>query len=302
MPEIKYRRILNNAFQPGGWGLMQRGPHVLEDQFLSQEYALFCLGQFVSQSFGEQVFNETQFSHRSVATALEGAKSNALMRCCKDLGIASELWDPNYVIEWLEKHTVKVWCEHQVNKKKKLLTRRKDRPAFEYPWKEVGFEKARVINPILEEDLSEEYLQDKVEDLNYFESTITSDEITSNVDEKVVQLEQQEEQIHETTIPTNSMDEAIAKIQQSDDDVNMFESFEFQNPSTPTYEKPETKNSSGFNIEGIVYFGKFKGRKWKEVLNEKGIENYLTWLSTKSTTPQMMQTGKDALNHLKNKF
>lgn len=26
--------------------------------------------------------------------ACESAKSNALMRCCKDLGIASELWDP----------------------------------------------------------------------------------------------------------------------------------------------------------------------------------------------------------------
>jgi hypothetical protein len=26
--------------------------------------------------------------------AMEAAKSNALVRCCKDLGIASELWDP----------------------------------------------------------------------------------------------------------------------------------------------------------------------------------------------------------------
>lgn len=26
--------------------------------------------------------------------AMESAKSNALMRCCKDLGVASELWDP----------------------------------------------------------------------------------------------------------------------------------------------------------------------------------------------------------------
>ena len=35
--------------------------------------------------------------------AMEAAKSNALMRCCKDLGVASELWDPqvefaNYLI------------------------------------------------------------------------------------------------------------------------------------------------------------------------------------------------------------
>lgn len=30
--------------------------------------------------------------------AMEAAKSNALMRCCKDLGVASELWDPQVTI------------------------------------------------------------------------------------------------------------------------------------------------------------------------------------------------------------
>jgi len=42
------------------------------------------------------------------ATALEAAKSNALMRCCKDLGIASELWDPSFVAQWRQKYCVKV--------------------------------------------------------------------------------------------------------------------------------------------------------------------------------------------------
>ena len=37
---------------------------------------------------GEQEF----FDPNGVATATEACKSNALMRCCKDLGIASELW------------------------------------------------------------------------------------------------------------------------------------------------------------------------------------------------------------------
>ncbi len=37
---------------------------------------------------GEQDF----FDPSGVATATEACKSNALMRCCKDLGIASELW------------------------------------------------------------------------------------------------------------------------------------------------------------------------------------------------------------------
>jgi hypothetical protein len=37
---------------------------------------------------GEQEY----FDPSGVPTATEACKSNALMRCCKDLGIASELW------------------------------------------------------------------------------------------------------------------------------------------------------------------------------------------------------------------
>lgn len=74
---------------------MPRQTHEIEANYINQEYALFCMGQFVSQSYGEQSFDEKIFTTKSIATAIEGTKSNALMRCCKDLGIASELWDPN---------------------------------------------------------------------------------------------------------------------------------------------------------------------------------------------------------------
>lgn len=81
LPEIKYRRILNSAFGPGGWALLPRGPHIYnpDRSLVTAEYALYCQGRFVSQAWGEQ----EQFGFRSIATALEGAKSNALMRCCK---------------------------------------------------------------------------------------------------------------------------------------------------------------------------------------------------------------------------
>jgi hypothetical protein len=53
-------------------------------------YILFThlIFRLVSVSRGEQEY----FDPSGLATASEGAKSNALMRCCKDLGIASELW------------------------------------------------------------------------------------------------------------------------------------------------------------------------------------------------------------------
>jgi hypothetical protein len=88
LPEIKYRRILNRAFGPGGWGLAPRGEHTISPKNISREYALICAGRFVSQARGEQDF----FDVSGLPTAAEGCKSNALMRCCKDLGVASELW------------------------------------------------------------------------------------------------------------------------------------------------------------------------------------------------------------------
>lgn len=89
LPEIKYRRILNRAFGPGGWGLAPRTESLISAKQITREYGLICHGRLVSVARGEQQY----FGDDKVTTALEGCKSNALMRCCKDLGIASELWD-----------------------------------------------------------------------------------------------------------------------------------------------------------------------------------------------------------------
>ena len=45
LPEIKYRRILNKAFGPGGWGLAPRGETNVGDKIVSREWALICLGR-----------------------------------------------------------------------------------------------------------------------------------------------------------------------------------------------------------------------------------------------------------------
>ena len=47
LPEIKYRRILNKAFGPGGWGLAPRGETNVSAKVVSREYALVCLGRYV---------------------------------------------------------------------------------------------------------------------------------------------------------------------------------------------------------------------------------------------------------------
>lgn len=46
LPEIKYRRILNQAFGPGGWGLAPRGETIVTAKAVTREYALVALGRY----------------------------------------------------------------------------------------------------------------------------------------------------------------------------------------------------------------------------------------------------------------
>lgn len=132
-PEIKYRRVLNKAFGPGAWGMAPRGEAEIGARKVSREWGLVCLGRLVAVARGEQEY----FDPSGVSTAQEGAKSNALMRCCKDLGIASELWDPNYIRKFKNDDCVEVFCEHAATKKKKKQWRKKSSPKFSYPWVEI---------------------------------------------------------------------------------------------------------------------------------------------------------------------
>jgi hypothetical protein len=59
------------------------------------------------------------------------------MRCCKDLGIASELWDPVFIRKFMASHSKDVWVEHAMTKKKRKIIMRKDVNGVPYPYKEV---------------------------------------------------------------------------------------------------------------------------------------------------------------------
>jgi hypothetical protein len=87
--------------------------------------------RFAAQAQGEN----TYFSPEGLPNAVEGCKSNALMRCCKDLGIGSELWDPHFV-RWFKKSMMESqWVEHAVTKKKKTMWFRKGAVEVPYPYK-----------------------------------------------------------------------------------------------------------------------------------------------------------------------
>lgn len=108
LPECQYRRILTRAFGAGGWAMVPRSAHTLAaatgfGSTLSREYALFCHGRYVSQARGHATIG----SFSNPALASEVARSNALMRLCKDLGIGSELFDQGFVQSWKQTYATR---------------------------------------------------------------------------------------------------------------------------------------------------------------------------------------------------
>ncbi len=110
--QVHYRRKLNQVFGPGGWALVPRGPYVKQGATLIREYALVVNGRFVSEATGEGDYHETN-SRMSYASTAEAVKSNALTRCCKDLGIGWECWDKRFGEKFKREHCVKVWRKSQ---------------------------------------------------------------------------------------------------------------------------------------------------------------------------------------------
>lgn len=101
LPGVAYRRILTRAFGAGAWALLPRGPARTMGELVVYHGALYILGRFVSEAVGEC---ETR-QGMSYASSLEGARTDCLTRCCKDLGVATELWDPSWRDSWLKKYT-----------------------------------------------------------------------------------------------------------------------------------------------------------------------------------------------------
>jgi hypothetical protein len=146
LPGVMYRRILNQAFGPGAWAMRPIEARVIkEDGLVVYTAALVVMGRFVSQATGEHRYVASN-GNSSYATSLESAKTDCLGRCCKDLGIATELWDNEWVERWKKKYAVAVWCEN-ISKKDnagvkpgdvKKLWRKADGAPFDYPWRESG--------------------------------------------------------------------------------------------------------------------------------------------------------------------
>lgn len=109
---VHYRRRLGEAFS--GWGLVPlEKPQFSQEgrAIVYREYLLVVNGQAAtSPVFGEAEYHPKN-KRLTLGDALESARSNAITRSGKDLGMFSEIWDRSWATVWRAKHCVCVWLE-----------------------------------------------------------------------------------------------------------------------------------------------------------------------------------------------
>ncbi len=111
LPGVHYRSRLNRAFGPGAWAMPPRGPArrmpKSGGELVIFHGALYILGRFVSERFGQCMYYPNN-AGMTYADAYEGAITDCLSRCCKDIMPGVEvLWEKGWRDEWQRKYAEK---------------------------------------------------------------------------------------------------------------------------------------------------------------------------------------------------
>jgi hypothetical protein len=88
-----------------GWTLVPKGMPKMNPGKSGILWGFFLMieGKLMGFAIGEQEYHESNLM-MTWSDACEGAKSNALMRLCKERGISNELWHPAFIRRWKEKY------------------------------------------------------------------------------------------------------------------------------------------------------------------------------------------------------
>ncbi|KAJ3178911.1 hypothetical protein HDU87_003178 [Geranomyces variabilis] len=132
LSEPAYHALLNSAFGPKGdddnaWDIIPLTPfHTTSTgKTIYRAYALVIHKQFVSEAIGDALIVDDGDGHDAVEEAKRRCEYVALVRCAKDLGIASELWDPRTVSGLRAELFEQQWVTDEATKKKKRVWARK---------------------------------------------------------------------------------------------------------------------------------------------------------------------------------
>lgn len=131
LPWSWYAARLTKAFGPMGWSIVpvvdkenNPIPPVAKDNTMFREFILTADGRFVASAVGECGYKPGN-KRMTFGDAVEGAKSNALSRCCKTLGMAPEIYSEGWRAKWIKEYAVCVLAANWEGKLKENW-RRKD--------------------------------------------------------------------------------------------------------------------------------------------------------------------------------
>lgn len=153
LPQTFWRRRLNESFGIGQWCLVVISNHKDPDANKDKLYlhgALMVRGCYVAEAVGEAELHSGNPQH-SWASVWESAKSDCITRCCKDLGIASALWQPQFIQKWIKENAMQVWREkvRRYDKEKKQWLK------GSYQWRKKTadpfYDEAHVLTPPVKE-------------------------------------------------------------------------------------------------------------------------------------------------------
>lgn len=108
MPGAWYRKILNDAFGPGGWRVLPLGNPYPDGKDWGMHAALIAEGRVVAVTFGEHSVNQ-RLKQVTRGVIYESLCTDAITKCCKTLGVAEELWFPSWTRKFIHEHGEQVW-------------------------------------------------------------------------------------------------------------------------------------------------------------------------------------------------
>lgn len=135
LPWTKYAERMNKAFGGVGWTLVPEGPPKIDgNNLVLWGFHLLIRGTYNGYAIGEQQYFDNN-KNMSYGEACEGARSNAIMRLCKSIGIGCELWDKTFIKRWLDTYATTEWrIDSKTNQNKKVwLLKTESKNSFDKP-------------------------------------------------------------------------------------------------------------------------------------------------------------------------
>lgn len=110
------------------WALVPKGDakYIDEANLMVWGFFLVIKGSLMGYALGENPYYKNNKT-MSYGDAIEGCKTNALTRLCKDLGMTPNLWIPSFAREWVSRYALE-YKEYDGYKKKEVSKWRRKTP------------------------------------------------------------------------------------------------------------------------------------------------------------------------------